>query len=313
MPNLLGGRPTAATYGTGGGAVSTMKSGPFKGREIGGGSRSEVYGTSVYGSGYPGRPYGSYGTVGYPFPYYYYPVVWDDSPAAGHHYPPYLAASNEYGHPTNTSRPGGVLRQATLHSNTTSTVFHFIADNSTAFAVLPIIRANCSMHGNLDNSTSSSLPFAYTGSNASDPQPVDAIQYFRASSAVLTLDGYNNTIALSSMPNATANPIPAGVDLTLLTCLNVTIGAAIPLVDAPKKHKLSGGKIAGIIVGSIAGALVLLIIIFNFRSWQRRRAAISSSMEMGNPESRPLRNVSPTEDPWTPPTPPAAAYGHTGK
>lgn len=202
--------------------------------------------------------------------------------------------------------------QATLHSNTTDSVFHFIADNSTVVAILPIIRANCSMHGNLDNSTSSSVPFAYTGSNASDPQPIDAIQYYRASSAVLTLDGYNNTVALSSTPNATANSIPAGVDLMLLACLNATIGAAIPLVDAPKKHQLSGGAIAGIVVGSISGAMLLIIAICTLRRWQRNRAAISSDVEMSNGESRLLRNVSPTEDPWTPLTRPAA-FGHAGK
>ncbi|KZV65967.1 hypothetical protein PENSPDRAFT_562465, partial [Peniophora sp. CONT] len=221
---------SAVTYSSGGGKTSKVTSGAFKGRLLGGGERSRIYGTSVYGSGYPNRPSGSSGVAGQPFPYYYYPVVWEaPTSSSSHSYPPYLNATDEYGSPSNSSRPGGMLMQATLYSNTTSSTFHFLADNSTVSSVLNIIRANCSIHGHLNNGTSSTVPVAYTGGNSSAPQVVDAVQYYRASSAVLTLEGYNNTAILST-PNATAPPLPAGVDLTLLACLNATIGAAIPLV-----------------------------------------------------------------------------------
>ncbi|KZV67567.1 hypothetical protein PENSPDRAFT_611247 [Peniophora sp. CONT] len=246
-PNLPVGEHSAATYSNGGGKPSQMNSGPFKGALLGGGTRSEVYGTSVYGSGYP---------IHYrsgDLPYYYYPLVWSAGPIA---YPPYLNHTEEYGQPSNASRPGGALMQVTLQSNTTGSIFHFLADNSTVYALLPVIRTNCSMHGNLNTTSSSSAPFAYPIGNTSDPLPVDAVQYYRASSGLLTLEGYNNTVALSSTPNATAKTIPEDVDHTLLNCLNVTIGAAIPLVDAPKEtnfwHTSKGkGAIAGIVLGTI--------------------------------------------------------------
>ncbi|VDC04650.1 unnamed protein product [Peniophora sp. CBMAI 1063] len=256
-PHLLGGQASAVTYSSGGGKTSKITSGAFEGRTVGGGSRSGIYGTSVYGSGYPNRPFGSSGVVGQPFPYYYYPLVWETPPTSS--YPPYLNATSEYGSPSNGSRPGGVLMQATLRSNITNSTFHFLADNSTVLAVLPLIRANCSLHGNLNNATSSSVPFAYTEENSTSPHAVDAVQYYRASSAVLTLEGYNNTVVLSNVPNATALPLPASVDQTLLTCLNATIGPAIPLVDAPAKFHLSVG---GYIFIVIAGLIVLFFLAF---------------------------------------------------
>lgn len=49
---------------------------------------------------------------------------------------------------------------------------------------------------------------------------------------MLALDGYNNTAALSDDPNATPVPLPSWVDRSLLDCVNNTIGAEVPLVDA---------------------------------------------------------------------------------
>ncbi|KZV67563.1 hypothetical protein PENSPDRAFT_566470, partial [Peniophora sp. CONT] len=110
----------------------------------------------------------------------------------------------------------------------TGSVFHCIADNSTAQAVLPILRANCGFN----TDALSAVSFAYTGTNVSDPSPVDAVQYFRASSAVLTLEGYNNTAELSPAPHLSDFiPLPMDTDTTLLACLNTTIGASILLVD----------------------------------------------------------------------------------
>jgi hypothetical protein len=61
------------------------------------------------------------------------------------------------------------------------------------------------------------------------------VQYYRASSVVLTLDGYNSTVLNGTQnPNASAPVVslPNGTDTGLLTCLNDTIGRAVPLVDA---------------------------------------------------------------------------------
>ena len=119
--------------------------------------------------------------------------------------------------------------EATFASNSTGTTFHLLSDNTTVTALISSVDTNCSSHLASSSSTSAS-PF-----NASDPgspQPQQAVQYYRSSSVVLTLDGYNNTATFSSSPNTTADsPMPSGIDTTLLNCLNYTIGQATPLID----------------------------------------------------------------------------------
>lgn len=120
--------------------------------------------------------------------------------------------------------------QAAFVSNTTNSTFHVVADNSTVTSLISSIDANCTL-----GASSSSSATAFNGS-ASDPRPEQAIEYYRASSVVLTLDGYNNTVALGNDPNTTAVPLPSGVDTTLLNCLNFTIGEAVPLISSADTH-----------------------------------------------------------------------------
>ncbi|KAJ2989072.1 hypothetical protein NUW54_g8904 [Trametes sanguinea] len=86
---------------------------------------------------------------------------------------------------------------------------------------------------------SSTSPLAFNGT-ASDPKPEQAIQYYRGSSVVLTLDGYNDTSALADNSSAPAPPIPSNIDMTLLNCLNQTIGAAVPLFDDSEQTSSAG-------------------------------------------------------------------------
>lgn len=118
--------------------------------------------------------------------------------------------------------------QANFISNVTSTTFHLLADNATVTSLISTIDGNCS--SNLSPS-SSTLAIPLNTSDPNSPKPEQAIQYYRASSVVLTLDGYNNTAALSGDTNAVDTPLPTGIDATLLDCLNQTIGLAVPLVD----------------------------------------------------------------------------------
>ena len=108
--------------------------------------------------------------------------------------------------------------------------FHLIADNATATSLLGYIASNCSSVLN-SNSTGSQpvLDFNVTDPNRIRPEQV--VYYYRASSIALTLDGYNDTAALTNDTNAPAPPLPSNVDKTLLDCLNQTIGAAVPLFD----------------------------------------------------------------------------------
>lgn len=138
----------------------------------------------------------------------------------------------QYGLPDNTSRPGGPLEIAQFQSKNTSSIFTVLADKSTVSSLIGSVNANCSSL--LSKTNTSSSPMPYTNQSAG-PLPEEAVQYYRASSVVLTLDGYESA-ALNDTQNSNASApvvsLPNGTDTALLTCLNDTIGRAVPLVDA---------------------------------------------------------------------------------
>jgi hypothetical protein len=121
------------------------------------------------------------------------------------------------------------MTQANFISNSTNTTFHLLADNSTVTSLIPILDTNCSTHLSASSSTTA---VTFNPSDPNAPQPQQAVQYYRASSVVLTLDGYNDTAALSNDANAPDTPLPPNIDTILLDCLNQTIGLSVPLVDA---------------------------------------------------------------------------------
>ncbi|KAI6016125.1 hypothetical protein BKA83DRAFT_4338508, partial [Pisolithus microcarpus] len=219
------GESSATAYGYGGGKSIVIPDGqPFAGRSAGGGTRDQIFGNRTYGSGYPGIT--GYGVSGRGFPFWFWPVIWSDTAAESQ---PYLNGS-EYGNASNTSRFGGPLMEATFISNSSSpnTTFHVLSDNSTVTSLIQSIDANCS-HYLSSSSSSSPVPFDVSSANA--PQPQQAIQYYRASSVVLTLDGYNNSATFSSNANVTDSPLPSNMDMNLSVCLNQTIARAVPLVN----------------------------------------------------------------------------------
>lgn len=223
-------KKSATRYGAGGGQAAPISPGlPFAGRIAGGGNRQGVYGNSIYGSGYPGVLV-PHGVSGLGFPYYFWPVVWYD---IGNDQSAYLFDSAEYGHPNNTSRPGGPLEFALFHSKNTSSTFMVLADNNTVSSLIGTVKANCSSY--LSNDNTSSSPTPYTNQSTA-PGPEQAIQYYRASSVVLVLEGYDSGVLNGTQNlNASVAPmisLPSGTDTTLLTCLNDTIGRAVPLIDA---------------------------------------------------------------------------------
>lgn len=263
-----GGRNTATAYGVGGGKVTTIPAGQlFAGRSAGGGTRAQVFGSRyalsisillqekradsrtyrTYGSGYPDLP-NQRGVFNLGFPYYFWPIVWglttvEIADIAYLHDSEVCSSSlsqvwgtvltdrySQYGEPNNSSRPGNSLTTATFASNSTNTTFSLIADNSTTTALVTLLTSNCTSYLAM-SSSSNFIPQPLDPSNPDSPKPEQAVQYYRVSSVVLTLDGYNNTAALSVTPGLPDTPLPSGVDLNLLSCLNQTIGAAVPLID----------------------------------------------------------------------------------
>ncbi|KAJ4478263.1 hypothetical protein J3R30DRAFT_3290671 [Lentinula aciculospora] len=210
-------------YGNGVTRIITIPSGQFfAGRSAGGATRLQIYGSKTYGSGYPGVS--GRGVASRGFPFFFWPVVWGG--AAGGT-ASYLYDENEA---YNSSRPGGRLMTAAFQSNTTSSIFRILSDITTIFNLITDIHANCThLTSNSASTPSSAVPYNSSASDA--PKPEQVVQYFRSSTVALTLDGYNNTAVFDSEGTADV-PLPSGIDTTLLDCMNFTIGAAVPLVDA---------------------------------------------------------------------------------
>lgn len=137
--------------------------------------------------------------------------------------------------------------EATFVSNNSSpnTTFHVLSDNTTITSLIVTVNANCSTY--LSNSSSTS-PFPFNASAPNAPHPEQAIQYYRASSAVLTLDGYNNSATFGSNESMQDSPLPPNIDVKLLECLNQTIGLAVPLVDGALPALFTAPSIPGLIL-----------------------------------------------------------------
>ncbi|EJU01542.1 hypothetical protein DACRYDRAFT_116672 [Dacryopinax primogenitus] len=237
-----------AAYGGGSTTIKQLPAGvPFTGRSYDGGIRPQVYGSRTFGSGYPYGG-GGYWLVGRPFPFGFWPV----------YYYPYYYGDHEYGPENNSSRPGGaesmalvqstnasISSNASLSSNTSSNstapsnstsiplnTYAIMGDSDSVRAVLDALVLNCSVI----NSTI--MP--YNANASGSVQPEQAVQYYRASSFALFLEGYNNTAAsAASAPpsNTTASnmtsdtPLPTNLSLDFLDCLNQTIGNAVPMTN----------------------------------------------------------------------------------
>jgi hypothetical protein len=163
----------------------------------------------------------------------------------------------QYGNANNSSRPGGQLVQAPFQSKSQNTTLHIIADRATTTSLIESITSACSQ--NLNTTAISASQFDPNTTNAVKPE--QAIQYYRASSVVLTLDGYNNTAALDGDPNAPPVPLPGWVDRGLLDCVNSTIGAEVPLVDGSSSSGAPVGMGGVDMHGVVAVVLCLLAVL----------------------------------------------------
>jgi hypothetical protein len=151
----------------------------------------------------------------------------------------FLLIRQQYGRPDNSSRPGGPMTQITFvsasPSSSSNSTFFVLADNTTTASLLTSIWDNCTSVFSTSLSTpNNSVPLPYNDTVPGSPQPEQAVQYYRASSVVLTLNGYNDTAALADNVTGPVGdvPLPGNTDQNLLNCLNYTIGAAVPLIDS---------------------------------------------------------------------------------
>ncbi|KAF8517025.1 hypothetical protein BU17DRAFT_76503 [Hysterangium stoloniferum] len=225
---------SARPYGFGSSKTTSIGAGLlFAGRPVGGGTRSSIFGTRQYGSGYPGLA--GAGVRGRGFPFFFWPVAFGAAAGAGESHG---LNTSEYGNPDNSSRPGGALFEAPFQSPDGANTYRVLADNATVQALITAVTGNCTLR----TTTITAVPF--NDSDPNQPKPEQVIQYYRASSVALTLDGYNDTSVFSSDDNAPDMPLPANLNATFLDCLNQTIGAAAPLIDSAT---LSHAQIPGIL------------------------------------------------------------------
>jgi len=132
------------------------------------------------------------------------------------------------------------------NSEKLKTKFRVISDQSTVDYLIQTVSYNCSDYL---SSLGTSSPFDADSQHA--PKPQQAIQYYRASSTVLTLDGYNNSATFSGNESVSDSPLPQKIDMKLLECLNQTIGSAVPLVDgAPETWMMQHWWVAVILAFS---------------------------------------------------------------
>jgi hypothetical protein len=118
------------------------------------------------------------------------------------------------------------MMTAAFSSTTQNNTFRLVADNSTVTSLIQDIVTNCS---SVLNSPSTIAPTNYNDSLTA-PKPEQVVQYYRASTVALTLDGYNNTGALEA-DGTPDTPLPTTLDTNLLDCLNFTTAEAVLLVD----------------------------------------------------------------------------------
>jgi len=209
----------------------------FSGRSEGGGTRTQVFGTRTFGSGYPAIP--GRGVANRGFPFFFWPLSFGfgfGSTGA------YLNSDSEYGHADNSSRPGGVMTTASFQSSgSNGTVFRVLADMTTTTDLIDDIMANCSTFLTNASISAAGSPSTYNDtSTTSLPQPEQIVQYYRASSIGLSIDGYNNT-AIFAAEGTPDIPLPSGIDATTLDCLNQTIGLAAPLIGGTQLTAIPNG------------------------------------------------------------------------
>ena len=117
-----------------------------------------------------------------------------------------------------------------------------MSDNATVVSLVADITSSCG-----SSISSSSLIASVPYNESGPPTPAQAIQYYRASSIVLSLDNYNNSAVYSNDTNAEPSSLPSNVDTNLLSCLNNTIGTSAPLVDGVPGLKWSSPSGFGLI------------------------------------------------------------------
>ncbi|KAF8959285.1 hypothetical protein BDZ97DRAFT_1396085 [Flammula alnicola] len=171
----------ASVGGNGGGRTYLISSGyPFAHRTMGGGDRKHIYGSVIYGSGYPNGN-STPGVRG---------AIFRSTTGLSHGVDRALSPSlcstvksiflHQVRPSNNASRPGGPIQSLVLISNYTRAVYRVMSDNDTIIALNHSLSTLCASHLDLSFSDSSITPINDT--ILTYPLAEQALMYFRASS-----------------------------------------------------------------------------------------------------------------------------------
>lgn len=317
----------AANYFSPGGGqrVILPSTSVFKGREMGGGARADVAGTRGYGSGYPyyQGDIRRTGVIGQPFPFGFWPVYW-----GGHGH------SHEYGGnaTVEAERPGGeqviILLAPTVNDTTWSSTpigqgnesLWMIGDRESVTALLSLLVDPSSSY-TYGCGVKTGTPIPFNGTSTQSPVRFEnVVQWYRSSSFALAYQRYNNSYALSPLNETTrldwseSTPLPSTFESSsFLQCVNKTITAALPILDAEQEtHALSPGEIAGIVIGSIAAALLLIVLLVppvrrpvfkKLKALKSRNIKYTPVAGTTNPPKKPVVETAADREPASPPPP----------
>jgi hypothetical protein len=255
-----------SAWSDGGGPKHTIASDvghPFGGRAIGGGNRKDIYGTRIFGSGYPAgyeasNPSNS-SVAGRGFPYGTWPISWGTYHGGEEYSTPDVAVI----------RPGGQLATAQVSTTDTSKwpgaspdeMYTIIGDRDSVMFMLEDLVWWCHAVPRWPRA----FEVVAASSNNNSIRPESVIQYYRASSFALVYTGYNNSFAINSTSQTIdydqSTPLPSSIaNSQFLNCINHTIGAAIPIIDSPPGKALSSGAIAGITIATVIGIFLLVVL-----------------------------------------------------
>ncbi|CAG7851144.1 SubName: Full=Uncharacterized protein {ECO:0000313/EMBL:CCA73740.1} [Serendipita indica DSM 11827] len=226
---------------------------PFAHRQFGGGTRREIRGTNMFGSGYP---YGAWNTTSIAcrlFPFGVWPLHWGD-----------FMDSDEVGARLDAIRPGGHLSvvplRATKDNLTVSPdeVYYAVGDSQSLLSILISYVTWC--HASL------AWPTRFDPMSPNTKVKLDnVLMYYRASSFALASPTYNNTNSRNASYQPITEWIPkAAKNSPFWHCLDSTTANALPIMNPPPRppgYKSIPKLFAALWWILVPGAWVILVII----------------------------------------------------
>lgn len=151
-----------------------------------------------------------------------------------------------------------------------------LADNATLYSIINTTTYAC---GSYLSDVSSIYATSFDGYDSNEPQQNQAVQYYRASSVVLTVDnsdgnsgsygsnnGYDSSNSNSGYSNSNGNSgsssnsngysSTSGYYGGMVDCLNQTIGASVPLVGSAYTWAQPGHMMGSLSLFWVLGAML---------------------------------------------------------